>query len=160
MQEYHKDFAIPPVECGPKSKSIKEIGWREWAVLVLMKDRNNKDCMEYVRKLKESPWPNPLSSVLKVLVMPLSTCFEVVLSAFEHKSLLAGLLGIALVVAVLHSKPQFQRSFQELKQILKEAIEEEPEIQAEKSTVDEIHQIISNSTREEGEGIPNSNMGI
>ena len=158
MQEYHKDFAVPPVDCGPKSKSIKEIGWKEWAVLVLLKDRSNKDCMEYVRKLKESPWPNPLSSVLQVVKMIGLVPFEIVLSAFEHKSLLAGLLSIALVVGVLHAKPQFRKVCTDLKQILKElATEEEPEIQAEKSAVEEIQQLISNS--EEEEGRPN-NMGI
>lgn len=72
---YHS-FVMPPFNCGPQAKRITEIGWIEWSGYTLWKQQQppEKDCLLYVSKVTQTPWPNlfliGLKTVVNILDIP------------------------------------------------------------------------------------------
>jgi hypothetical protein len=66
--QFYRNYVKPPFNCGPRGKLIHEIGWIEWIGHALWKDQANQDCMNYIRKITQSPWPNLIQSFSKTFV--------------------------------------------------------------------------------------------
>jgi hypothetical protein len=72
--ELYRSFVLPPLGCGPAAKKLSDIGWIEWSGHTIWKYQSNEQCMLYVSKVTQTPWPNLFSTFMKatgnVLEMP------------------------------------------------------------------------------------------
>lgn len=106
--DFYRRFVQPPFECGPQSKKIGEITWIEWAGHSLWKDRNKVECMEHVKKLAQSPWPNLFTSIKTVLIEVCETPILILFSGVANgispiyaKSFLACIVVCCFTIALL-----------------------------------------------------------
>lgn len=126
---FYRDFVLPPLDCGPKGRTIQQLGWIEWAGHSIWKDKAKQECMNYIKKLTQSPWPNLLHSVSNTFVQLGQIPILVFISGFSTglelytKSLLITILvPVALVVLVYllwsESWKKNNGSFKEFKQAM------------------------------------------
>ena len=66
---FYRHHTAPPLDCGPRARSINEIGWLQFAGHALYKDHANEACMLYVAQLSQSTWPTCLPQLAFALCL-------------------------------------------------------------------------------------------
>ena len=66
---FYRHHTAPPLDCGPRARTIQELGWLQFAGHALYKDHANEACMRYVQMLSQSTWPTPLPQLAFALCL-------------------------------------------------------------------------------------------
>jgi hypothetical protein len=99
----------PPEHCTAGTKPYNEIGWSEWIVHRLYRDERDAKCLEYIAKVLQPRYPNPLDSLLsvtaKIMGFPILVLFNTLATAIHTANRLFAqtvFTTILIIIAIIY----------------------------------------------------------
>lgn len=82
----------PPFNCGYGALTLEDLGYLHRMQILMGLDNSEDECMEYLSKLHQTPWPNPVEVFVemftKVFIAPIRIMINILPTAFFARILL------------------------------------------------------------------------